>query len=288
VVNQEFRGGLRLPIHDLPFPRAAPVSDQRPPPRPPPRPPLDPLAGAPDAPLPAPADFLDAAAAIGVAFEPGEVEALGRYLALLLHANEVMNLTAIKAPVEAWTRHILDALTLLPLLAELAPGALVVDVGSGGGVPGIPLAIVRPDLKVTLIESTQKKAAFLEACARRLGLGNVEVRAQRAEEAGRSDLRETADLVCARAVGRLATLVELTLPLVRGAGRAVFIKGAAADEELEEAGAAIRMLGGAHAGTLPTPTGRIVAIEKVRGTGKMYPRRAGEPKRAPLGVTRKP
>src|SRR5690606_5348363 len=108
------------------------------------------------------------------------------------------------------------------------------------------------------------------------------------EEAGRSDLREKADLVCARAVGRLATLAELTLPLVRPGGHAALIKGAAADEELQEAGAAIRMLGAAHAGTLPTPTGRSVVLEKLRGTGKTYRRRAGEPKRAPLGQARKP
>lgn len=250
------------------------------------RPPLDPLAGAPVEPLAAPAAFLEAAGELGVEFEPGEVEALGLYLALLLHANQSMNLTGITDPAEAWQRHILDALTLMPLLAELPAGAMVVDVGAGGGVPGIPLAIVRRDLRVVLIEATQKKANFLEACRARLGLERLEVRAERAEDAGRSDLRETADLVCARAVGRLATLVELTLPLVRRGGRAALIKGAAADEELAEATEAIRLLGGAHAGTLPTPTGRIVVLEKVRPVGKQYPRRAGEPKRAPLGVSK--
>lgn len=242
------------------------------------------LAGAPDAPLAPPADFGAAAAAIGVAFEPGEVEMLGRYLALLLHAAGSMNLTAIRDPDEAWERHILDSLTLMPLLAELPAGARVFDVGSGAGVPGIPIAIVRPDLRITLIEATQKKATFLTSCAERLGLSNIDVCAQRAEEAGQGSLREQADLVCARAVGRLATLVELTLPLVRIGGRAALIKGAAADEELAEAAYAIRLLGAAHIGTLQTPTGRIVTLQKVRRTGAKYPRRPGEPKRAPLGV----
>ncbi len=242
------------------------------------------LAGAPDAPLAPPAGFVEAAAAIGVEFEPGEVEMLGRYLALLLHASASMNLTAIRDPDEAWQRHILDSLTLMPLLAELPAGARVFDVGSGAGVPGIPIAIVRPDLRITLIEATQKKGSFLASCADRLNLNNITICMHRAEECGQGGFREQADLVCARAVGRLATLVELTLPLVRIGGRAALIKGAAADEELAEAAYAIRLLGGAHIGTLQTPTGRIVTLEKVRRTGAKYPRRPGEPKRAPLGV----
>ena len=247
----------------------------------------DPLADAPEGAFAAPAWFASRALELGVEFEPGEVEQLGRYLALLLHASGVMNLTAIREPEAAWEKHILDALSLMPLLAELADGAMVIDVGSGGGVPGIPVAIVQPRLKVVLMEATRKKAAFLESCAGRLGLGNVQVVAERAEAAGHGPLRESAELVMARAVGRLATLVELTLPLARIGGRAALIKGAAAQEEIVEAQAAIRTLGGGAPETLPTPTGRIVVIEKLRPTGRTYPRRSGEPKRAPIGaVTR--
>lgn len=221
---------------------------------------------------------------MGVEFESGEIERLGRYLALLLHASEVMNLTAIREPEAAWEKHILDALSLMPLLAELADGATVIDVGSGGGVPGIPVAIVQRRLKIVLVEATQKKAAFLESCAARLGLGNVQVLAERAEVAAHGPLRESADLVMARAVGRLATLVELSLPLAPVGGRVALIKGAAAQEEIAEAQVAIRTLGGGPAQTIQTPTGRIVVIEKARPTPRTYPRRSGEPKRAPIGA----
>src|SRR5262245_12333052 len=116
-----------------------------------------------------PESFLDAARALGIEFDPGDVEQLGRYLALLLETNKSFNLTAITDPAEAWTRHILDALTLVQFPAELpiaeGDSARVIDVGSGGGVPGIPLAIVMPSVRFTLLEPTGKKAAFLERTA---------------------------------------------------------------------------------------------------------------------------
>src|SRR5215471_2734280 len=108
-----------------------------------------------------PREFLDAAAALGVEFEPGDVERLGLYLALLLETNKSVNLTAITDPAQAWTRHILDSLTLLSLLSELPEGGSIIDVGTGGGLPGIPLAIVSPHLRVALLEATGKKAEFL-------------------------------------------------------------------------------------------------------------------------------
>ncbi len=126
--------------------------------------------------------------------------------------NERVNLTAITDPAEAWTRHILDALTLVPLMADLAEGSAVLDVGSGGGVPGIPMAIARPDLAFTLVEATQKKAAFLTAVSAALGLTNVTVLAERAEVLGPT-MRARFDVVTARAVGRLVALVPTHHPL---------------------------------------------------------------------------
>lgn len=249
-----------------------------------------------DRPLPTPPseglaptrEFLAAAAEYGIEFEHGDVERLGWFLAMLLRANEVMNLTSITEPSEAWMRHVFDALTLMPLLAELEDGARVIDVGSGGGVPGVPLAIVSPRVQFTLLEATGKKAGFLRSAAEHLGLGNVVVLAERAERAGQmrggGGHREVYDAVIARAVGRMAVVAELTVPLCRVGGRVMLIKGEKAEEELAEAGEAVALLQAEVVGIVATPTGRIVVLEKTGPTPRAYPRRDGEPKKAPLGL----
>lgn len=241
--------------------------------------------------------FVQAAERLGIAFDEGDLERLGLYLALLLEANRSFNLTSITDPDAAWERHVLDSLTLLPLLAELPDDARVIDVGSGGGVPGIPLAITMPRVRFTLLEATGKKAAFLTRTAAALGLANVEVVHDRAEHAGRDrgrlvpgpagsrspGHREAYDAVVARAVGRLATIAELCAPLAKVGGRVLLIKGRKADEELAEADAALAMLRVEHAGTIDTPTGRIVVLAKHVPTPRAYPRADGEPARSPLG-----
>lgn len=243
------------------------------------------IADAPAKPLEAPPEFLAAAAELGIAFEPGEVEKLGRFLGLLLYANTRMNLTAIKDPAEAWTRHILDSLTLMAPLAELPEGATLIDIGTGGGVPGVPLAIVRPDLRFTLLDSTAKKTAFVRAVVDVLGVEHGKTITARAEEAGRfPQYRDTFDAAIARAVGPMATIAELATPFVKPGGVALLIKGEKAGEELAEAKAALHLLLSHHAGTVETPTGRIVILEKMRPTPKAYPRGNGEPKRRPLGA----
>ncbi len=242
------------------------------------------VSDAPKEPLVPPPEFLAQCAELGIAFEPGEVEKLGRFLALLLHANARMNLTAIKDPAEAWTRHILDSLTLMAPLAELPAGASVIDVGTGGGVPGVPLAIVRPDLRFTLLDATAKKTTFVRAALDMFGVEHSKVVTARAEEAGRDpEHRDTYDAAIARAVGPMATIAELATPFVKPGGVALLIKGEKASEELENAKAALHLLLSHHAGTLETPTGRIVILEKMRPTPKAYPRGNGEPKRRPLG-----
>jgi 16S rRNA (guanine527-N7)-methyltransferase len=234
-------------------------------------------------------EFVDAAAALGLEFEPGDIERLGAYLALLLEANQSFNLTAVTDPQQVWMRHILDSLTLLPLLADVEDGAAVIDVGSGGGLPGIPLAITLPALKFTLLEATGKKAEFLRRVAAELGLANITVLNQRAEKAGQDHAhRERYAAAVARAVGSLSVLAELTVPFVLppgegGPGRVLLIKGQKAPEELEEAKQALYLLHTTHTGTVETPTGRIVVLEKARKTPRIYPRREGEPKRQPLG-----
>lgn len=223
-----------------------------------------------------------------MSFDDGDLERLGRFLALLLTANERCNLTAITEPAQAWIKHIFDALTLIPLLSEIEEGGCVADVGSGGGVPAIPLAICLPGLRFTLFEATAKKARFLESAIAALALGNAAVENLRAEDAGQDHKRhrERYDAVTARALGRIAVSAELTVPLAKvGSGRVLLVKGERAEEELAEAKQALHLLHAAHAGTVETPTGRIVVLTHARKAPRDYPRRTGEPKRRPLGVS---
>lgn len=246
-------------------------------------------------PLAPPPEFLAAVAGLGIELDDSDAQRLGHYLALLLAANQTMNLTAITDPMDAWLRHIADALTLVPVLSELPESASVVDIGSGGGVPGLPLAIAMPNLRFTLLEATGKKTAFLREAVSRLRLTNVAVALARAEDAGRTrpgqraaavanapGLRETFDAATARAVGKLAVLVELAIPLLKVGGLAAFIKGQKADEELAQAANALKTLHATHAGTIDTPTGKVIVLEKTAPTQRNYPRPAGEPTKHPL------
>lgn len=234
--------------------------------------------------LDAPEDFCQAAEELGIAFDPGDLERLGLFLGLVLDANRRFNLTAITKPDEAWCKHVLDSLTLLPYV--IAAGAKrVIDVGSGAGLPGIPLAITMPQVHFRLLEATGKKAAFLEGLISGLALSNVEVINERAETIGHDhrNHRERYDLVVARAVGRMAVLLELTTPLVRVGGHVLAIKGRKAPQEIVEAKQALARLRCRVVEATRTRTGTIVSIEKTGHTPAGYPRRPGEPRRAPLG-----
>ena len=167
------------------------------------------------------AEFLLAISDYGIELEASEVDLISKYLDLLYIANEKMNLTGVRDRTAAWMRHIFDALTLLPILQQ-SQARSVVDVGSGGGLPGLVLAIVMPDSQVTLIESTGKKAKFLKETVDQLGLNNVRVRSERAEILGAKELRECNDVVVSRAVSRLPSLLEFCLPMVRLGVRPVF------------------------------------------------------------------
>jgi 16S rRNA (guanine527-N7)-methyltransferase len=227
--------------------------------------------------------FFDGAASLNIAFDPGDVARLGRYIALLLDANTRFNLTAITNVEEVWTRHVLDSLTLVPMIVSL-DALNVIDIGSGGGLPGIPLAIVLPEVQFTLLEATGKKARFLQDTARQLQLSNVTVICDRAETVGQDhkQYRETFDIAIARAVGKLPVLLELTVPFAKVGGHVLAMKGERAPEEIIEARQALHLLHAQVTERNQTATGTIVVIEKLRKTPRGYPRKPGEPKRAPL------
>jgi 16S rRNA (guanine527-N7)-methyltransferase len=211
----------------------------------------------------------------GVQLNDAQIASLARYLDLLLEANQRMNLTRITDRSAAEVQHVADALTLLPFIPN-EPITLA-DVGSGGGVPGIPLAIARPDVRITLIESTKKKAAFLRGIADALNLQNLTVLDQRAEEIARTPLRESFDIVVARAVGQLVWLAEWCLPLTKKGGKFLAMKGEKARDEIPPALKPIAMLGGGepivHPIVLPGAEHHvIVEIPKLTKTDKRLPR----------------
>lgn len=235
-------------------------------------------------PLRPPEMFFEQIRALDITFDEGDIDRLGRFLALLLEANRHFNLTAVKDADEAWTKHIYDSLTLLPFIVS-AEARTIIDIGSGGGFPGAPLAIVLPQAAFTLLEATGKKARFLQETAAALKMTNVVVLNDRAETIGRDreHHREHYDIVTSRAVGRLPALVELAAPLLRIGGHLLAIKGEKAAEEIADAKEALYRLHSRVLATHRTETGTIVIVEKQRRSPKLYPRRPGEPGRAPLG-----
>lgn len=214
---------------------------------------------------------------------------LQRYLDFLLEANQRVNLTAVRDRQQAWRRLILDSLTLVAPLSDCPEGARLVDVGSGGGLPGIPIAIARPGLRVTLLETTGKKARFLQDCVARLGLPSVRVVQDRAEVVGQDPShRQVYDVAVCRGVGPMNRALEYTLPLVRVGGCLLTVKGTQVQCELEEATDALMILGGGELHVFDAyPDGfdestLIVHVAKDRPTPSAYPRQPGVPQRCPL------
>ena len=236
-------------------------------------------------PVQVPDDFQAALDAAQLALDQGETEQLARYLGLLADGNTRTNLTRIVSAHDAWHRHVLDALSLLPFI-DATGAANLLDLGSGGGVPGLVLAIVRPSLPITLLEATLKKARFLQDTVEQLELDNVTVISERAETFGSPEGggRDGWDVVTARAVAPLRVLLELALPLATPQGWLLAIKGQKAAQEIDEARTALRLLKAAVDQTHRTATGTIVVVRRDGPMAKRFPRRPGEPGRAPLGA----
>ena len=213
---------------------------------------------------------------IGVELDAQALERFELFASMLVEKNKVLNLTAITDPEGIAVKHFADSLTALRMI-DLQPGTKVIDVGTGGGFPGIPLLIARPEIRLTMLDSTGKKLAFVSQSVEELGLSANIVHA-RAEEAGQGELRESFDFAVSRAVAAMNILCEYCLPFVKGA------KGA---EELDCAGKAIATLGGEtqKTETLILPDGGervLINVKKISHTATKYPRPSAQISKKPL------
>ncbi|MBR3561832.1 MAG: 16S rRNA (guanine(527)-N(7))-methyltransferase RsmG [Oscillospiraceae bacterium] len=214
-----------------------------------------------------------------------KAETLEAFARAVLEKNKVMNLTAITEDADFARLHLLDSAALLTM-ADFG-GKRVVDVGTGAGFPGVPLRILCPDARVTLLDSTGKRIDFLRETCDALGLTDVDCVHERAE-AFAAQQRERFDCAVSRAVAGMSVLCELCLPLVKVGGQFLAMKSARSDEELEGAMDAIQTLGGRLADVVdyPIPTAgvthRVMIIDKVERTPKQYPRQFGKIKKSPL------
>lgn len=228
---------------------------------------------------------------MGLTLTERQLDLFERYYRALVARNREINLTRITDYGDVQVRHFLDSLSCLSVMgaAGSLSGRRLIDVGTGAGLPGIPLQILAPDIRLTLLEATGKKADFLRDVVLALGLRDVEVITGRAEELGHAPAhRESYDFVLARAVAALPSLAELMLPLCKVGGRCIAQKKGNVAGELKQAEKAVTLLGGR---VTAVPQVHIIAgendrylvvIEKVEPTPERYPRRPGMPVKRPL------
>jgi len=220
--------------------------------------------------------MIEKAHEIGVDLELFHVEQFEKYQELLLEWNEKINLTAITEEGEILNKHFIDSLTCA---AYIKDNESVIDIGSGAGFPGIPIKIVRPNAKMTLLDSLNKRIVYLKDVIEKLGLLNIDAIHGRAEEFGRNAAyREKFDVVTARAVANLKVLSEYCLPFIKVGGRFVCMKGSEYQAEIDDAKEHIKLLGceirEVKEIVLPGTeiVHSIIVIEKVRNTDKKFPR----------------
>lgn len=233
-------------------------------------------------------DLIHAMEAMGLVLEDYQIRQFCRFEELLLETNKVMNLTAITDPGEVAVKHMADSLSCYDE-RYFPKDASLLDLGTGAGFPGIPLAIFRPDLTVTFFDSLQKRLNFLNEVCRETGLRKVVFLHGRAEEMAHQEAyREQFDLVTSRAVARLSILCEWALPYVRNNGLFIALKGAQYEEEIKEASNALRILGGTleevRPVTLPGLSDKraVLYIRKSGTSPAKYPRKPKMAAKHPL------
>ena len=227
---------------------------------------------------------------LGLELSDGQLAQFEVYYRELADWNQRMNLTSVIDYTEVQVKHFLDSLTLAPALGGgLKAGTRVVDVGAGAGFPGLPLKLAYPDIHLSLVEATGKKADFLRHLVTALELPDVAVYTGRAEElAHRPELRAGFDLTLARGVAKLPALLEYTLPFTRRGGRVAAWKRGAIERELDAAQRAMQILGGRLERIYPvkasglTDNRIVLTVEKIKATPGAYPRRPGMPAKQPL------
>ena len=235
-------------------------------------------------------EFIQALEDKGIKLNQQQINQFNRYYQLLVEWNEKINLTAITAEPDVYLKHFYDSLMPLWMAPDqFKENATLCDVGAGAGFPSIPMKIVRPDLKVTIVDSLNKRINFLNLLAEELELSEVQAVHGRAEEVGQDKTyREKFDIVTARAVAALNVLSELCLPLVHKGGYFIALKSQRADEEIDSAKGAIATLGAKFeeqvSEMLPIEDSErvVLIIRKTLETPKKYPRRPGKPAKQPL------
>lgn len=231
--------------------------------------------------------LIEGAKEYGVFLSDEQIDKFSLYARLLVEWNEKINLTAIKDPEGIVIKHFLDSLSITELIPEETKTLL--DVGTGAGFPGIPMKLIRENLKVTLLDSLEKRVKFLNETCKSLMLKDILPIHGRAEDFGADKkFRERFDLVTARAVAKLPVLLEYCLPFVRTKGLFIAMKGPDAKEELKESQNALDILGGeigdVKSFTLPHSNIEryIILIRKCRHTPTKYPRKSGSPTKNPI------
>lgn len=233
--------------------------------------------------------LVNGAARLGIVLTSRQLEQFQTYFQLLAEWNQRFNLTAIVDYQDVQIKHFLDSLTVSLAMTTNISEVQVMDVGSGAGLPGIPLKIVLPQIHLTLLESVGKKTAFLSHLINKLGLETVDVVTGRAEEVAHlSSCREQFDVTVSRGVAGMATLAELCLPFCRIAGIFIAQKKGDIVQEMAQAERAIALLGGQlrQVKTIDIPelndNRHLVIVEKMSATPLYYPRRPGMPGKRPI------
>lgn len=230
--------------------------------------------------------FINDLKEIGIELSDEQLEQFLTYYEMLIEKNKVMNLTAITDFDEVLEKHFEDSLSLIQAV-DLEKSQTVIDLGTGAGFPGIPLKIAFPNLQITLADSLNKRILFLDDVIRELGLTGIDTVHGRAEDlAKNSDYREKFDLCVSRAVANLSTLSEYCLPFVKIGGKFISYKAGECDEEVAASKSSVFLLGGKISDIKKFELGEsgraFVIIDKVSGTPKKYPRKAGTPSKDPL------